>query len=285
MPVAERAADALADEASVEILDLRSLRPLDEEALLASAAKTGRVVVVQEAPRTCGFAAEVAAILAEKAILDLRGPVLRVTGYDVPYPYWQLEDYYMPSTARVVDAARRLLALLVANHELPLDPANLHGYFSRELEPVLAVEPGDSVRIAVPNAGWEVAPGRAGGVARPELDTGHALAGPIEVRGARAGQTLAVRIDDVTPGRVGRHAHGAAAPDRLGARGRVRTRGGTYRRAGAVPRRPGNAAGGAGHPLDDPAAALRRQHRLQGAGGRDDALPPDSGRRGALLGR
>jgi pyruvate/2-oxoglutarate/acetoin dehydrogenase E1 component len=107
--VAERAADALADEASVEILDLRSLRPLDEEALLASAAKTGRVVVVQEAPRTCGFAAEVAAILAEKAILDLRGPVLRVTGYDVPYPYWQLEDYYMPSTARVVDAARRLL--------------------------------------------------------------------------------------------------------------------------------------------------------------------------------
>jgi pyruvate dehydrogenase E1 component beta subunit len=109
IPLAERSADALAGEASVEILDLRSLRPLDEEALLASAAKTGRVVVVQEAPRTCGFAAEVAAILAEKAILDLRGPVLRVTGYDVPYPYWQLEDYYMPSPARVVDAARRLL--------------------------------------------------------------------------------------------------------------------------------------------------------------------------------
>jgi pyruvate/2-oxoglutarate/acetoin dehydrogenase E1 component len=110
VPVAERAADALADEASVEVLDLRSLRPLDEEALLASAAKTGRVVVVQEAPRTCGFAAEVAAILAEKAILDLRGPVLRVTGYDVPYPYWQLEDYYMPSPERVADAARKLLA-------------------------------------------------------------------------------------------------------------------------------------------------------------------------------
>jgi pyruvate/2-oxoglutarate/acetoin dehydrogenase E1 component len=110
VPVAERAAEALADEASVEVLDLRSLRPLDEEGLLASAGKTGRVVVVQEAPRTCGFAAEVAAILAEKAILDLRGPVLRVTGYDVPYPYWQLEDYYMPSPERVVDAARQLLA-------------------------------------------------------------------------------------------------------------------------------------------------------------------------------
>jgi pyruvate dehydrogenase E1 component beta subunit len=105
--VAERAADAL--EASVEVLDVRSLKPLDEEALLASAAKTGRVVIVQEAPRTCGYGAELAAILAEKAILDLRGPVLRVTGYDVPYPYWQLEDAYMPSVARVVDAARKLL--------------------------------------------------------------------------------------------------------------------------------------------------------------------------------
>jgi pyruvate dehydrogenase E1 component beta subunit len=107
VPVAERAADAL--DASVEVLDVRTLKPLDEEALLASAAKTGRVVIVQEAPRTLGYAAELAAILAEKAILDLRGPVLRVTGYDVPYPYWQIEDAYMPSVERVVDAARRLL--------------------------------------------------------------------------------------------------------------------------------------------------------------------------------
>ena len=107
VPVAERAADAI--DASVEVLDLRTLKPLDEEALLASAAKTGRVVLVQEAPRTVGYAAELAAILAEKAILDLRGPVLRVTGYDVPYPYWQIEDAYMPSVERVVDAARRLL--------------------------------------------------------------------------------------------------------------------------------------------------------------------------------
>ena len=109
VPLAEQAADEIDGEASVEVLDLRSLKPLDEDALLASAAKTGRVVVVQEAPRVCGFAAEVAAVLAEKAILDLRGPVLRVTGYDVPYPYWQLEDTYMPSVARVLDAVRRLL--------------------------------------------------------------------------------------------------------------------------------------------------------------------------------
>jgi pyruvate/2-oxoglutarate/acetoin dehydrogenase E1 component len=109
VPVAEAAAAKLEDEANAEVLDLRTLKPLDEEALLASAAKTGRVVVVQEAPRTCGYAAEVAAVLAEKAILDLHGPVLRVTGYDVPYPYWQLEDAYMPSAERVAAAARRLL--------------------------------------------------------------------------------------------------------------------------------------------------------------------------------
>jgi len=106
----ERAADVLADEASVEVLDVRTLKPLDEDALLVSAAKTGRVVIVQEAPRVAGYGAELAAVLAEKAILDLRGPVLRVTGYDVPYPYWKIEDAYMPSVERVVDAARKLLA-------------------------------------------------------------------------------------------------------------------------------------------------------------------------------
>jgi pyruvate/2-oxoglutarate/acetoin dehydrogenase E1 component len=107
VPVALAACERL--DASVEVLDLRSLKPLDEEAVLASVARTGRCVIVQEAPRTCGFAAEVAALIAEKAILDLRGPVLRVTGYDVPYPYWTIEDAYLPSAARVADAARRLL--------------------------------------------------------------------------------------------------------------------------------------------------------------------------------
>jgi pyruvate/2-oxoglutarate/acetoin dehydrogenase E1 component len=108
--LAERAAEALAGEASCEVLDLRTLKPLDEEALVASVAKTGRAVIVQEAPRVCGFAAEVAAVLAEKAMFDLHGPVLRVTGYDVPYPYWQIEDAYMPSVERVADAVRRVLA-------------------------------------------------------------------------------------------------------------------------------------------------------------------------------
>ena len=110
VPLCERAAEVLADEASVEVLDMRTLKPLDEASLLASAAKTGRVVIVQEAPRTAGFGAELAAILAEKAILDLRGPVLRVTGFDVPYPYWKIEDAYMPSIGRVVVGRRKLLA-------------------------------------------------------------------------------------------------------------------------------------------------------------------------------
>jgi pyruvate/2-oxoglutarate/acetoin dehydrogenase E1 component len=107
VPVAEAAADLL--DAAVEILDIRSLKPLDEDALLAAAAKTGRVVIVQEAPRVAGYGAELAAILAEKAMLDLQAPVVRVTGYDVPYPYWQIEDAYMPSAERVADAARKLL--------------------------------------------------------------------------------------------------------------------------------------------------------------------------------
>jgi pyruvate/2-oxoglutarate/acetoin dehydrogenase E1 component len=109
VPLCERAADELEGEASVEVLDIRTLKPLDEDALLASAAKTGRVVIVQEAPRTAGFGAELAAILAEKAMLDLRGPVLRVTGYDVPYPYWKIEDAYMPSVDRISAAVRRVI--------------------------------------------------------------------------------------------------------------------------------------------------------------------------------
>src|SRR4029450_7216960 len=106
--VALAAADEL--EASAEVVDVRTLKPLDEETLLASVAKTGRAAIVQEAPRVAGFGAEIAALLAEKAILDLRGPVLRVTGYDVPFPFWSIEDEHIPSPARVVEAAEKLLS-------------------------------------------------------------------------------------------------------------------------------------------------------------------------------
>jgi pyruvate/2-oxoglutarate/acetoin dehydrogenase E1 component len=107
VPVALAAAEEL--EASAEVVDLRTLKPLDEETLLASVGKTGRAVIVQEAPRVAGFGAEVAAVLGEKAILDLRAPILRVTGYDAPFPFWSLEDEYLPSPARVVEAAQRTL--------------------------------------------------------------------------------------------------------------------------------------------------------------------------------
>jgi pyruvate/2-oxoglutarate/acetoin dehydrogenase E1 component len=106
--VCEQAADTL--DLSCEIVDIRSLRPLDEAAILASVAKTGRVVIVHEAPRTAGFGAELAALIAEKAIFDLQAPVLRVTGYDVPYPYWTIEDSYMPSVDRVATAVRTLVS-------------------------------------------------------------------------------------------------------------------------------------------------------------------------------
>ena len=108
VPVALTAAEEL--DASAEVIDIRSLKPLDEDSLLASVGKTGRAVIVQEAPRVAGFGAEIAALLAEKAILDLRAPVLRVTGYDVPFPFWTIEDEYIPTPARVVEAAEKLLA-------------------------------------------------------------------------------------------------------------------------------------------------------------------------------
>jgi acetamidase/formamidase len=91
----------------------------------------------------------------------------------------------------------------VALHELPLESAVLHGYFSRELEPALTVDAGDSVRFSVPNAGWDTGRDAPFASRDSELDTGHALAGPIEVRGARAGEVLAVRIDEVVPGSWG----------------------------------------------------------------------------------
>jgi pyruvate dehydrogenase E1 component beta subunit len=108
--IAEQAADLLAtDGKSVLVLDIRSLRPLDEGALLGAVRRTGRVVIVQEAPRTAGFGAELAAIVAEQALLSLRAPLERVTGYDVAYPYWRVEDVYLPSALRVAAAIRRTL--------------------------------------------------------------------------------------------------------------------------------------------------------------------------------
>jgi acetamidase/formamidase len=88
----------------------------------------------------------------------------------------------------------------VTVHELPCEQRTLHGYFSPDLAPVLEIEPGDSVRISVPNSAWELSREELFLAKTPELDTGHALAGPIAVRGARPGQTLTVRVDEVEAG-------------------------------------------------------------------------------------
>jgi len=88
-------------------------------------------------------------------------------------------------------------------HELPLTEETVHGYFSAALPPVLSVDPGDSVRFQSLNAGWRWEPDAERFERDRELHDGHALNGPIEVRGARTGQTLVVRIDEVTPGSWG----------------------------------------------------------------------------------
>ncbi len=104
------AADQLtAEGVSVDVIDLRSLVPFDAELVVDSAQRTGRVVVVQEAPRSAGFAAEVVAQIQEKALYSLNAPVERVTGYDIVVPLRRAEKHFVPSVGRVVAAARRTL--------------------------------------------------------------------------------------------------------------------------------------------------------------------------------
>jgi pyruvate dehydrogenase E1 component beta subunit len=92
----------------LELLDLRTLMPFDIEAILKSVKKTGRVVVAHEAPRTCGFGAEIAASIQERAMLHLEAPILRVTGFDTPFPY-TLEHDYLPDAVRILDAVERVV--------------------------------------------------------------------------------------------------------------------------------------------------------------------------------
>ena len=109
VPVAVEAATAAAERGwSVEVVDVRTLAPLDGEAVLASVRKTGRVVVLHEAPRTCGYGAELAALIAEQALTSLQAPVLRVTGYDTPFPY-TLEHSYLPDASRALRAIEHVM--------------------------------------------------------------------------------------------------------------------------------------------------------------------------------
>lgn len=106
VPVAEEAAGKAAGEGiGVEVIDLRTLWPLDVETAIHAVEMTGRAIVLHEAPRTCGFGAELAALIQEKAFLHLKAPVARVTGFDTPFPY-ALEKMYIPDAARTLEAIR-----------------------------------------------------------------------------------------------------------------------------------------------------------------------------------
>jgi len=110
VPVSVEAAGSAAERGwSVEVVDVRTLVPLDLETLLASVRKTGRVVIVHEAPRTGGYGGELAALVAEQALTSLLAPVLRVTGYDTPFPY-TLEHSYLPDAPRVLRAIEHVMS-------------------------------------------------------------------------------------------------------------------------------------------------------------------------------
>ena len=109
VPVSIEAAEqAAAQGVSAEVVDLRTLVPLDQATVLDSVRKTGRAVIVHEAPRTGGFGAELAALIAEQALTSLQAPVLRVTGYDTPFPY-TLEHTYLPDAPRVLRAIEHVM--------------------------------------------------------------------------------------------------------------------------------------------------------------------------------
>ena len=108
--VLDAAAAAEQDDHQLEVIDLRVLSPLDLEPVFASVRRTGRLVVVSEAPRQASITAEVAARVSEECFYSLEAPVLRVTGYDTPYPPAKCEEDYLPDLDRVLDAVDRVLA-------------------------------------------------------------------------------------------------------------------------------------------------------------------------------
>ena len=108
VPPTLEAAESLEDEVDVEVVDLRSLSPMDTDAIVESFKKTGRAAVVHEAPYTAGLGAEVTSVIQEEALLYQEAPVERITGFDVPFPLYALEDYYLPEAARIEDGIREV---------------------------------------------------------------------------------------------------------------------------------------------------------------------------------
>ncbi|SDL88253.1 pyruvate dehydrogenase E1 component beta subunit [Halogranum gelatinilyticum] len=105
-PTVEAAENLEEEGVSVEVVDLRTVSPLDEETIVESFKKTGRAAVVHEAPKKGGLAGEITAVIQEEALLYQEAPVERITGFDVPFPLYALEDYYLPSVARIEEGIR-----------------------------------------------------------------------------------------------------------------------------------------------------------------------------------
>jgi pyruvate/2-oxoglutarate/acetoin dehydrogenase E1 component len=110
IPVAQQASETVEREnVFPEVIDLRTLAPWDRETVLKSVKRTGRLLVLHEAPKTCGLGAEIAAHVAERAIYELKAPIVRVTGQDITIPYSKGEDYYYPSPERVAAGIRKIM--------------------------------------------------------------------------------------------------------------------------------------------------------------------------------
>lgn len=105
-----QAAEQLAQEGiQTEVIDLATISPIDSATILESVEKTGRLMIVHEAPKNCGVGAEIAALVAEHALTSLVAPIQRVTGFDTMMPYYKLENFYMPSVARIMATAKQLM--------------------------------------------------------------------------------------------------------------------------------------------------------------------------------
>ena len=110
IPIAQQAAEIVGkDGIFPEVIDLRTLAPLDRETVLESVRRNGRLLIVHEAPKTCGLGAEIAAFVAERAMFQLEAPVLRITGQDITVPLAKGEDYYYPSPERVARGIKKLM--------------------------------------------------------------------------------------------------------------------------------------------------------------------------------
>lgn len=107
---ANKALDLLPEDISAELIDLRTIYPFDLDTIVASVQKTGRCVVVQEAPKTCGLGAEISSVIQEHCFLHLQAPVQRVAGFDTVMPYYKLELEYLPDAKRIAEAVTQCMA-------------------------------------------------------------------------------------------------------------------------------------------------------------------------------